>query len=170
MTSFPFSLFSFSDVNECHSDPESYPCANKATCNNTIGNYTCQCDTGYFGDGKVCEGEYKTFIDHIHTRKLSFSTFFLKIMTLQPNHFIMFHISFPTNTYSLIKDASNARSLFYISLKFIRIFCAEYFDYETKSYIMAKDNSIRIINHSTALPFMIFLSTTQCIDYETVAM
>ena len=44
------------DINEC----VTYPCHANATCNNTIGSYICQCDTGYSGDGFNCTGMHWT--------------------------------------------------------------------------------------------------------------
>jgi len=31
-------------------------CHSEATCANTLGNYTCTCNSGYSGDGFNCEG------------------------------------------------------------------------------------------------------------------
>ena len=36
-------------VNNCHRD---------ATCTNTDGSYTCDCQSGLTGNGKFCFGEY----------------------------------------------------------------------------------------------------------------
>ena len=33
--------------NKCHFD---------ATCNNTIGSYTCNCNEGFTGNGTICKG------------------------------------------------------------------------------------------------------------------
>ena len=33
------------------------PCHANATCNNTEGNYTCTCDSGFAGDGVLCDGK-----------------------------------------------------------------------------------------------------------------
>ncbi|KAI3805750.1 hypothetical protein L1987_21635 [Smallanthus sonchifolius] len=41
------------DINEC-SDAERFPCY--GICVNTIGNYTCKCQGGFSGDGKVKDG------------------------------------------------------------------------------------------------------------------
>ena len=43
---------SSSDINECLLDI--HECDVNATCNNTIGNYECQCNTGFEGDGFIC--------------------------------------------------------------------------------------------------------------------
>jgi hypothetical protein len=51
----------FSDINECtigthncHRNPI------EATCTNTIGSFTCACNTGYTGDGRTCTGLYES--------------------------------------------------------------------------------------------------------------
>ena len=41
-----------SDIDECLLDI--HECDVNATCNNTIGDYDCQCNTGFRGDGFVC--------------------------------------------------------------------------------------------------------------------
>ena len=46
--------FAFLDIDECLSDP----CHSNATCNNTIGSFTCTCVSGYSGDGFQCIGEW----------------------------------------------------------------------------------------------------------------
>ena len=46
--------YMYTDINECESDL--HPCHLKATCNNTDGNFTCNCTAGYEGDGFTCTG------------------------------------------------------------------------------------------------------------------
>ena len=41
------------DIDECSSDP----CHSNATCNNTVGSFTCTCVSGYTGDGFQCIGK-----------------------------------------------------------------------------------------------------------------
>ena len=41
-----------SDINECLSNP----CHPNATCKNTNGTFTCECDAEYEGDGFTCQG------------------------------------------------------------------------------------------------------------------
>ena len=41
------------DIDECMSSP----CHPNATCTNTLGTYTCECDPGHVGDGVVCQLE-----------------------------------------------------------------------------------------------------------------
>ena len=48
-------LFLFPDVDEC-ANPETNECDTNAECSNTEGSYTCNCLTGYQGDGKSCAG------------------------------------------------------------------------------------------------------------------
>ena len=43
------------DLDECLSDP----CHSNATCNNTIGSFTCTCVSGYSGDGFLCSGKQR---------------------------------------------------------------------------------------------------------------
>ena len=40
------------DINECLLDI--HECDVNATCNNTIGDYDCQCNAGFRGDGFTC--------------------------------------------------------------------------------------------------------------------
>ena len=39
------------DIDECMFSP----CHANATCTNTLGAYTCECDPGYVGDGFICQ-------------------------------------------------------------------------------------------------------------------
>ena len=49
----------FLDIDECK---VSSSCHSQATCRNTIGSYTCTCNTGYTGNAQICVGmfNYKT--------------------------------------------------------------------------------------------------------------
>jgi len=51
--SFPY--FICTDVDEC-SDDDLNDCDEHATCENSEGSYSCECQEGYSGDGKTCEG------------------------------------------------------------------------------------------------------------------
>jgi len=42
------------DIDECEPDLDS--CHTDATCVNTDGSYTCQCNVGFQGDGRSCSG------------------------------------------------------------------------------------------------------------------
>ena len=44
----------FSDINECALG--THGCSANGFCTNTIGSYTCQCNTGYTGNGFTCIG------------------------------------------------------------------------------------------------------------------
>ena len=44
------------DIDECNNQATN-DCHEQATCNNTIGSYTCTCNPGYNGDGNECEGK-----------------------------------------------------------------------------------------------------------------
>ena len=45
-----------SDIVECASS-ELNQCHPQATCANTDGSFTCTCNEGYAGDGRICEGK-----------------------------------------------------------------------------------------------------------------
>ena len=49
-----FCVFSRSDIDECTAGTAS--CDADATCTNTVGSYTCACNSGYSGDGTNCTG------------------------------------------------------------------------------------------------------------------
>ena len=46
------------DIDECEADTDN--CDVNAHCNNTKGSFQCTCNTGYSGDGVVCEGWFLT--------------------------------------------------------------------------------------------------------------
>ena len=48
-------LSSIPDINECELDY----CSPDATCQNTQGSFSCSCNRGYHGDGRMCQGEKK---------------------------------------------------------------------------------------------------------------
>lgn len=45
----------FTDIDECTTN--THDCHSSATCTNTEGSFTCACNEGYDGDGKLCIGE-----------------------------------------------------------------------------------------------------------------
>lgn len=47
-------IASFSDINECATG--SHDCHASATCTNTNGSHTCNCNHGYRGNGRHCTG------------------------------------------------------------------------------------------------------------------
>ena len=51
----------FLDIDECNIGGL---CDIVALCNNTDGGYTCQCQTGYSGDGTMCEGHMQSTAIH----------------------------------------------------------------------------------------------------------
>ena len=51
------------DVDECIG--EVYPCDPNASCNNSIGSFSCTCLTGYSGNGMTCTGKPCVFVRHI---------------------------------------------------------------------------------------------------------
>ena len=52
---FKFCLKFRLDIDECAG---SHDCHEKATCNDTVGSYICDCIFGYTGDGKSCKGMF----------------------------------------------------------------------------------------------------------------
>ena len=46
-----------SDIDEC----SSWPCHTDATCNNTAGSYSCDCNPGYAGNGFTCSSMLKGY-------------------------------------------------------------------------------------------------------------
>ena len=46
-------LFLVVDVDEC----DTGVCSENADCTNTVGSYTCQCQSGFSGDGQTCTGK-----------------------------------------------------------------------------------------------------------------
>ena len=44
----------FADIDECLN--ESDECHENATCMDTVGNYSCQCLSGFSGNGLICSG------------------------------------------------------------------------------------------------------------------
>lgn len=48
------STLCYSDTNECNSG--AHDCHSQAYCNNTDGSFTCTCNEGYCGDGRLCTG------------------------------------------------------------------------------------------------------------------
>ena len=50
---YPIKFFN-SDDDECYNGTAD--CDTNAACDNTIGSYTCTCNTGYNGNGTICEG------------------------------------------------------------------------------------------------------------------
>ena len=56
-------FFIISDIDECSKGNDT--CHTEATCNNTLGSYTCTCRGGYEGDGKNCQKIGKVIIESI---------------------------------------------------------------------------------------------------------
>ena len=54
-------VFVVIDENECCIDTS---CHEKSVCENFVGKFTCNCSTGYTGNGTYCEGEL--LILHLH--------------------------------------------------------------------------------------------------------
>jgi len=65
------------DVNECSTNNGG--CDSQAKCTNTIGSFTCKCNSGYSGDGFSCYGIIRFFLSiFIISFILSFIQFFDK--------------------------------------------------------------------------------------------
>ena len=47
-------FFSLKDIDECETGVNK--CHENANCFNTDGSYTCRCQTGFAGDGILCQG------------------------------------------------------------------------------------------------------------------
>ena len=55
MSNFKYNINSiFLDIDECLTN--THNCDSNATCINTVGNFTCTCNTGYEGNGESCTG------------------------------------------------------------------------------------------------------------------
>ena len=55
---FPKRIFyHFLDVDECAAATDNN-CDANAVCENTIGSFTCTCNTGFDGDGVTCTGQF----------------------------------------------------------------------------------------------------------------
>jgi hypothetical protein len=46
----------FVDTDECTAGTDN--CDTNAACTNTVGSFTCACNTGYNGDGTSCTGKF----------------------------------------------------------------------------------------------------------------
>ena len=53
-------LFQSSDLDECNTNQDA--CGSKASCINTVGSYTCLCDSSYQGGSFEC-CKYDTYIN-----------------------------------------------------------------------------------------------------------
>ncbi len=56
ITTIKLIFFILIDINECSLG--TYSCHSNADCINTVGSYSCQCRSGYVGNGKSCAGMY----------------------------------------------------------------------------------------------------------------
>jgi len=59
------------DINECALG--THNCDIHAICTNTIGSYTCECKTGYSGNGFTCYGNptiFFSFLNHLGKQKM----------------------------------------------------------------------------------------------------
>ena len=60
------------DIDECSSG---HRCHNNATCQNTVGSYTCTCVNGYTGDGINCTGTRCTDFENLISQFLLISVY-----------------------------------------------------------------------------------------------
>ena len=49
----------FSDIDECEYSDLNICNTENGTCVNSIGSYSCHCNTGYTGDGSLCNGKIR---------------------------------------------------------------------------------------------------------------
>ena len=54
------------DINEC--DAGLHSCDGNATCTNTVGSYTCSCNTGFGGNGYNCSGIIKDNLNKTYSK------------------------------------------------------------------------------------------------------
>mgnify|MGYP001802749892 FL=1 len=54
--------YKITDVDECTQATDD--CHLNATCDNTIGSYSCECATGLTGNGIVCDGMYMYMLQY----------------------------------------------------------------------------------------------------------
>ena len=54
-------LYTSADIDECVTLS---PCDPNASCTNTLGSFTCACNTGYTGDGLACNGRFLLITQH----------------------------------------------------------------------------------------------------------
>ena len=67
-----------SDINEC--ELLYHECHQNATCYDSLGSYHCQCNNGFYGDGRACNLIGIQLYQHINVNlciKLSISTKFI---------------------------------------------------------------------------------------------
>jgi len=69
------------DKNECETGDDN--CDEQATCTNTEGSFTCECNIGYSGDGVYCNGNYFFVLFYLIFLWL-YWIFFLKNITMWP--------------------------------------------------------------------------------------
>ena len=50
-------MFNIPDQNECQKNT-SNNCSTNAVCKNVTGSYKCVCNTGYEGNGTICNGKF----------------------------------------------------------------------------------------------------------------
>ena len=55
------SIYLLTDIDECSAGTDS--CHQQASCVDTDGSYICTCNSGYTGDGQICNGKH-FFVDH----------------------------------------------------------------------------------------------------------
>ena len=48
-------IYLSTDINECQTN--SGGCSSNATCTNSVGSFTCACNSGFTGNGTSCNGE-----------------------------------------------------------------------------------------------------------------
>ena len=54
------------DINECTTSKHN--CNKNAKCTNTVGSFTCTCNTGYTGNGVSCNGKKIDFVFYLKNK------------------------------------------------------------------------------------------------------
>ena len=64
-----------SDINECQNESLE-DCHDEAECYNSVGDYSCSCNTGYRGDGRTCSGDVINHLSSITQLTLAYICIF----------------------------------------------------------------------------------------------